>query len=72
MSFGIRARGLLFKFEMISYRRMQLLLILLPMSRAFQFEIVPLLAFASKLEFELLILLVNFAYEDVVAACGWV
>ena len=65
LSLVVRARGL-FKFEMIRNSRVQLLHVLVPV----QFEIVPLLAFASKLEFELLILLVNFAYEDVAAACG--
>ena len=51
---------------MIRNSRVQLLNVLMPV----QFEIVPLLALASKLEFELLILLMNFAYEDVAAACG--
>ena len=51
---------------MIRNSRVQLFDVLVPV----QFEIVPLLAFAAKLEFELLILLMNFAYEDVAAAGG--
>ena len=65
MSLVVRARSL-FKVEVIRNSRVQLLNVLMPV----QFEIVPLLALASKLEFELLILLMNFAYEDVAAACG--
>ena len=65
MSLVVRARSLI-KVEVIRNSRVQLLNVLMPV----QFEIVPLLAFASKLEFELLILLMNFAYEDVAAACG--
>ena len=65
LSLVVRARSL-FEFEMIRNSRGQLFNVLMPV----QFEIVPLLAFASKLEFELLILLMNFAHEDVAAACG--
>lgn len=65
MSLVVRARSLI-KVEVIRNSRVQLLNVLMPV----QFEIVPLLALASKLEFELLILLMNFAYEDVAAACG--
>ena len=65
MSLVVRARSLI-KVKVIRNSRVQLLNVLMPV----QFEIVPLLALASKLEFELLILLMNFAYEDVAAACG--
>ena len=67
LSFVVHARSLVFEFEVIRYSRL-VLLMLVSMPTALQFEIVSLLALASELEFELLILLMNLAYEDVAAA----